>query len=200
MRVIGIAASGRGVGKSTVACALHRELSVAGYKPEIISVADTLRKTVTRFAKRLCWPLGTDSLYGGKDRPVAETGGAAAWGPITGRDLLVAFGEACVDTMGPDVWASLWSLRAEGFLKSNGNRAVVICDDVRRPEEADAVRALGGVVVYLVGASPCGVVVPLLEGLINPGCCDTVIAYRKTPQSLKQAVDKVMSYFPDVEQ
>lgn len=52
------------------------------------------------------------------------------------------------DTIGPDFWTGLWQRTANDVL-DNGGRVVV--DDVRFDNEADVVRAVGGVVIQLQG-------------------------------------------------
>lgn len=52
------------------------------------------------------------------------------------------------DIIGPHFWVGLWERAALEVLDAGGR---VVVDDCRFPNEADAVRKLGGVVVRLVG-------------------------------------------------
>ncbi|MFC3206913.1 deoxynucleotide monophosphate kinase [Aquamicrobium soli] len=57
------------------------------------------------------------------------------------------------DLIGPHFWVGLWEARANEVLDSGGR---VVVDDCRFPNEAEAVRKLGGVVVRLVGRGGIG--------------------------------------------
>lgn len=50
------------------------------------------------------------------------------------------------ETVSPTIWVDLWTSEARDGLK---DRLVVVCDDVRFDNEADAVHSLGGVVIKL---------------------------------------------------
>lgn len=66
------------------------------------------------------------------------------WG-LTLRDVLQRFGtEAMRDTFGHDFWVNRWEIEYNERIDFN-----VIITDVRFPNEADRIRALGGTVVHL---------------------------------------------------
>ena len=52
------------------------------------------------------------------------------------------------DCIGEDFWVNLWKNTAEGILSKRGR---VVVDDLRFPNEAAAVRSLGGVIIKLEG-------------------------------------------------
>lgn len=120
MRVIALAGP-KGSGKNTVADMIA-DMIAASTCYRQIAFADPLRAA----AKALGVPWA--ELTDGKDRPSSVLGGA------TGRDLLVALGEA-VRRVTPNFWADALARRlARGF-------GVIIVTDVRRANELDALEA-----------------------------------------------------------
>lgn len=61
------------------------------------------------------------------------------------QTLGTEWGRKCI---GEDFWAILWKDTAEGILSKRGR---VVVDDLRFPNEAAAVRSLGGVIIKLEG-------------------------------------------------
>ena len=67
------------------------------------------------------------------------------------RRFLQAYGtEAGRDIHGPDCWVNAWKRRLAEQDKTWGARNVVVTD-VRFPNEADAIKELGGVVIEIMG-------------------------------------------------
>ena len=65
----------------------------------------------------------------------------------TPRHAMITLGtEWGRDMIGPDFWIKTWARKTRELLKQ-GFR--VVCDDVRFPNEADAIRALGGSVIRI---------------------------------------------------
>lgn len=64
------------------------------------------------------------------------------------QTLGTEWGRNCI---GGDYWVSLWKARARASLDAGLN---VVADDVRFPNEAEAIRALGGPVVRIERAGP----------------------------------------------
>lgn len=125
--VIGLAGP-MGSGKSTAAKDLAKR---AGF--EILPFAEPL--------KRMLLALGVPhrNLYGSqreKAEPLALLGGRSA------RDAMKTLGtEWGRELISPTLWVNAWKKSAAG--------RVIIADDVRFPNEAAAVRALGGVVIRI---------------------------------------------------
>lgn len=192
-RAIGIAATGRRAGKSYVAQRLEGELNRLGYAVCRLAMATALRQAVSVFSDRLRLPIPAQALYDLKDRPLAESG-ASGWPSwLTGRDLLIAFGEAMVDTIGHSVWADAWYARAMDWLDRCERPGVVICDDVRRPAEAAVIRKIGGLVVFLENESA---VFGAIEGLLRPEDCEYRIVYEPTEEGVERATSRLLAHFP----
>jgi hypothetical protein len=70
--------------------------------------------------------------------------------PLAGKDrtLLQYLGTEWGRTKDPELWVNLWKKEVATTLEDTD--AVVVCDDCRFPNEAAAVKALGGVVVEVV--------------------------------------------------
>lgn len=191
-RAVGFAATGRRAGKSYVARRLERELNRLGYAVYRLAMATALRQAVFAFSDKLRLPIPERALYDLKDRPLAESG-APDWPSwLTGRDLLIAFGEAMVDTIGPSVWADAWYARAMDWLGRCERPGVVICDDIRRPVEAAAVRKIGGVIVFLENESA---VLGAIEGLLRPEDCEYQIVYEPTEKGVERAISSLLGRF-----
>lgn len=120
-----------GSGKSTAASALENE--TGGYR---LRFADGL--------KGMLRSLGcTEAEIEGqaKEMPSARLGGQTPRRAM--QTLGTEWGRAC---MGEDFWVGLWSRRAVECLEVGCG---VIAEDVRFPNEAAAVRALGGRVIRI---------------------------------------------------
>lgn len=66
----------------------------------------------------------------------------------TPRVAMQTLGTEWGRTLSPDFWVNLWKTRAAGFLALGRD---VVIDDCRYPNEAEAVRSLGGFVIEIVG-------------------------------------------------
>ena len=65
----------------------------------------------------------------------------------TPRHAMITLGtEWGRDMIGPNLWTNTWARKASKLLEQGFH---VVCDDVRFPNEADAVRALGGAVIRI---------------------------------------------------
>lgn len=130
-RIIGLSGLA-GSGKSTAATYLQSK----GY--ELVKFAGPLKDAMRALG------LTDYHIEGeGKERPCALLQGKTprhamqTIGTDWGRDLI-----------GPHFWVGLWEARANEILDSGG---LVVADDVRFPNEAEAIRKLGGRVIRLVG-------------------------------------------------
>lgn len=122
-----------GSGKSTAADYLIRQ---HGY--ERVKFAGPL--------KDMCRAIGmSESQIEGerKEEPAAMLSGMTPRHAM--QTLGTEWGRKC---MGEDFWTSLWLSRVEAILAFDG---CVVVDDCRFPNEADAVRSLGGVIIKLEG-------------------------------------------------
>lgn len=100
--------------------------------------------------------------------------------------------EGCRKHLGPDVWVHAL-MRAIGLWRSCGASGVAVVDDVRFPNEADAIRAAGGFVVRLVcpDAPPTPGAEHASEALVDDVPSDWTIVSPRTPDSadLKSRID-----------
>ena len=65
----------------------------------------------------------------------------------TPRHAMITLGtEWGRDMIGPNLWTNTWARKASKLLEQGFH---VVCDDVRFPNEVDAVRALGGAVIRI---------------------------------------------------
>ncbi|EYR81919.1 hypothetical protein [Shinella sp. DD12] len=122
-----------GSGKSTAADYLIRH---HGY--ERVKFAGPL--------KDMCRAIGmTESQIEGesKEEPAAMLSGKTPRHAM--QTLGTEWGRKC---MGEDFWANLWLSRVKAILAFDGR---VVVDDCRFPNEAEAVRKLGGVIIKLEG-------------------------------------------------
>lgn len=122
-----------GSGKSTAADYLIRH---HGY--ERVKFAGPL--------KDMCRAIGlTDSQIEGerKEEPAAMLSGRTPRHAM--QTLGTEWGRKC---MGDDFWVNLWLSRVNAILAFDGR---VVVDDLRFPNEAEAVRSLGGIIIKLEG-------------------------------------------------
>lgn len=128
-----------GVGKSYVA----RQAMCGGDVK--VAFAEPLKKMMVGLLESSLGAVETARVvYGdGKEEPLAIFGGKSSrqaqqfLGTEWGRELIH-----------PDLWVNVWKERVER-LRSLGRD--VVCDDLRFPNEALAVRELGGSIVQVVG-------------------------------------------------
>jgi hypothetical protein len=127
-RVIGIYSAAPGCGKSTVARVL---CETRGYRR--VPFAAPLKRVVAEFLASFGYCHTQDIVEQHKDTPLSTLYG------LTPRHLLqtlgTEWGRQCVH---PDIWVRAWHESVRGLTH-------VVVDDVRFPNEAVAVRALGGV-------------------------------------------------------
>ncbi len=85
--------------------------------------------------------LTSDQLHRGKEEPIAWLGG------VTPRTLMQTLGTDWGRMMvAPGLWAAVWR---QGALLELGDGGRVVAPDVRFPEEAAAIRELGGIVIWI---------------------------------------------------
>jgi len=130
-----------GSGKSSC-CELLQQLGRdQGLKVVCLSFADPLKRICSDLYC-LAYNIPSEAFYGSqeeKEEVYAELGGRS------GRDLLQFLGTACFKTLTPDVWIAYF-LRHREIALTYGADLIVI-DDLRFPDEADAIRQLGGRVI-----------------------------------------------------
>jgi hypothetical protein len=127
-----IAFSGKaGSGKSTSASYL-----VDHYGYTLLKFADPMKDMLRALG------LGSFELEGsGKEMPCFLLGGK------TPRFAMQTLGtEWGRDTLSYDIWVTAWLHRAESLIKSGKK---VVCDDVRFPNEVEAVKKLSGVLIHI---------------------------------------------------
>lgn len=122
-----------GAGKTTAAGILVAEL---GYRR--IAFADPLKAMARAFG------LGPRELSGDlKEAPCDLLCGR------TPRQFMQMLGtEFGRDMIGTDLWLRSWRRSVEAVIASEGHN-LIVADDVRFPQEADAIRSMGGIVVRI---------------------------------------------------
>jgi hypothetical protein len=139
VNLIGIYASKPQSGKTTVAEELVRQHGFVR-----VGFADTLK----RMAAVMLRDLGLDeveitqALSEGKEQPLDELHGK------TPRQMLQSLGTDWGRSMiGRSIWVRCWSERTHRLLEEGGR---VVVDDVRFPQEVEAIRAQGGKVIRVI--------------------------------------------------
>jgi len=131
----------QGAGKSTTATAIADMLAEAGYTCETIAFAAEMRNLgvafLQRFGVRYANARALMSPTAAKNIAIPELGG------MTQRDFLRSLGEWGRDIR-PDFWVELWKASVD-----TSGADVVLVDDVRYPNEIEAVKAFGGHTVWL---------------------------------------------------
>lgn len=183
--VIGLSGPG-GCGKSTVAAAIvaewrRRHWRESDSEVRIIHVADPLKNALGAILYKagLSRPEVLRRLDGDlKRKPCAILGGHTpthamqTMGTEWGRKLIH-----------PDFWVNIWRTRAEAALAEGDP---VVNDSVRFPNEAAAIRALGGVVVHLTGRA--GDLAPDHESERQTIAADFSVANDGTPEASAAAI------------
>lgn len=140
--VVGLAAHAPGSGKSTVAEILAtRALESAIVLPfahPMKSIGMQLMQMVGLSEERAHWHCFTEE---GKSAAIPELG-------VTGRHFLqtlgTEWGRQCID---PDIWIKAWRHKVAEYLSLGSGFGLTCClvaDDCRFPNEADAIKDLGG--------------------------------------------------------
>lgn len=127
----------KGVGKSTLAAMLKDELPVS----EIIAFADALRSEVNIMLNFMLYGDGRDGRSIRVPRKWLEDRKGTVFGP-----LLQGYGEFARQWFGPDYWINLLEDAAR-------ESDTVIVPDMRHMNEAEWVKAQGGLLVAIVGPS-----------------------------------------------
>lgn len=182
--VLGLTGPG-GCGKSTVARALVGLLTDGSAPAEIVHTGAPLKAALRAIyeAAGLTPAQIVRRIDGdGKRSPCVILGGRTpthamqTLGTEWGRDLIH-----------PDLWADLWRYRAEAVLATG---RAVLNDSVRFENEAAAIRALGGVVVRLVGRS--GDLAPAHASEAGVGA-DFEVSNGGTPEATARAILDAMA-------
>lgn len=134
--IIALAAHAPGSGKSTVAGILCDKAPlravVLPFAAPMKSIGMQLMQAVGLSENAARWHCYTEA---GKDAVIKELG-------VTGRHFLqtlgTEWGRQCIH---PDIWVKAWREKALEFINAGSS---VVSDDCRFPNEADAVKKLGG--------------------------------------------------------
>lgn len=118
-----------GVGKSTAIECLRDDLP-ASAKVKLVKFAQPLYDMQETIYRRISMVYERPGSFT-KDRKLLQWLGTD-WGR---------------DTISKTLWVDLW--KAEATKQSSLNNAIVVCDDVRFDNEAEAIRSLGGYVVKI---------------------------------------------------
>jgi hypothetical protein len=154
--LIGLYSETQGQGKSTVAHLIKARLG----KTSVLSFATPIKLAGAAYLEALGLTdvQATDAVYDHKDATIPGLG-------ITGRDVLVEIGESARRLVGPNVWVDALFRRANPMRGAAGLHVAV--DDVRRPNEADAILARGGHLIRVVRDIKFDKVDGSTEGLLN---------------------------------
>jgi len=130
MTVIGIAGQAE-AGETTLA----NRLATFG-RCRVLPFAEPLKRMLTELG------VPRENIYGSfKDAPCPELCGKS------GREAMQTLGtDWGRKLISPQLWVNAWLRRA---IEATSKGECVIVDDVRFPEEAAAVKSLGGIVVYV---------------------------------------------------
>lgn len=130
--IIGISGK-RGAGKTTVAKAI-----LDGREGVHINFADPLKEIVVD-----CFGAATLDLHGADEDKAKEL--PCGW---SGRGLMQCIGET-FRTLWPDCWVHAWRVKTLRACAEYGQELLVVCSDVRFPNEVAEIHRLGGVVIRL---------------------------------------------------
>lgn len=173
-------------GKSTVASMLCEH-----HDYEIVPFAGTLKEMF----RVLLMDLGLSereserALFFEKEAPLEVLNGKTPRHAL--QTLGTEWGRQCLD---PGIWVRAWEAQVLQFQRQG--MPLVVADDVRFPEEMEAVRRLGGAVVKVVrpgAAEAAGVAMAhASEGALADAVFDYTIQNIEGLAGLKQAVDVLM--------
>lgn len=141
--LIGLYSPAQGMGKSTVAQLLLQRLPKG--KTFLTSFANPIKQAGAAFLEALGYEdhAATSAIYDRKDDPLP------AWEEFCGRDVLEMIGEGARNKFGGDVWVNALFEQAD-YWHARKRRNVII-DDVRRPNEAEAILSRGGHLIRIEG-------------------------------------------------
>ena len=134
-KLIGIYASKPQSGKSEIACYLCGEKGF--YPTSFAEILKDMLKPLLMVVTGDCNKMTREMLWGNmKQEPIACLDGK------TPRELLQLLGtEWGRNSIYEDIWVNLWSIKVSKLLQEGRN---VVVDDLRFPNEMDAIKKLGG--------------------------------------------------------
>lgn len=159
-----------GVGKSTAAALVAhrvREVVTSRWSGEFVAVAD---KVAAQAAREAAPPVLATSFAAPVRRMLTAAFGVGFAALDKAKPASLLLGKSpreCMRTLGtgwgremidPDLWVALWVRAAEDHARAGAAKvttstphltSIITVDDVRHANEADAIRAVGGVVVTL---------------------------------------------------
>ncbi|WP_227271255.1 deoxynucleotide monophosphate kinase family protein [Roseobacter weihaiensis] len=105
---------------------------------------------------------------------------------VSPRQAMITLGtEWGRDLISSGLWVSIWETRARSILAA-GSSAVV--EDVRFPNEIDAIRRLGGVIVFIDRPASVGASINHASEGLGPDCADVTIDNSGDLDHLKSAI------------
>ncbi len=93
------------------------------------------------------------------------------------------------ETISKTVWVDLWKAKVREYERNGA--PIIVCDDVRFDNEAEAIHSVGGLVVKLTGPSRCaqdGIASHSSEAGIDPNLVDKVIPNNGDLAAFKAAI------------
>lgn len=119
----------QGAGKSTLA--------------NLLVLQGAFRIPFAAALKRMLEEVGVDVSDEAKDTPSPLLGGKTPRDAM--KTLGTEWGRHCIDD---NIWIRIWKNRVERRSSQSGpGQILIVADDVRFPNEADAIRRMGGIVV-----------------------------------------------------
>lgn len=104
------------------------------------------------------------------------------------------------DTISPTVWIDIWKAEVAQVNESNPG-SIIVCDDVRFQNEAETVRAMGGIVVEIASNlrhsridTKAGIGGHATESGFDKGLIDSTIFNNGTVEELKASIYKLINF------
>lgn len=183
-RLIGLWAPAPQSGKSTAAAALLDTCRCGGeFYGERVSFADPMRRVITALLREIgVNPNDIDAyMHDGRLKEVPIPGVGKSF-----VELAMKIGNGVGrEWISPTIWVDRFKATAGKLLENPATR-LVVCDDVRFPNEAAAIRELGGV---LIGVNRPGAVVSTVrakaEGRLSMDDMDGVVVNNESVDVLR---------------
>lgn len=189
--VVGLYAPVHGSGKSTFAELMSFVAeSRFGVRAEKVAFADTLRRVAVEVLVTMGFTpsRAVEAVTTAKDEPLYELG------PLdttkTGRDLLIGIGTGSRNHIGHDVWVRALEKEIKALWATGVT--LVLVDDVRKENEYDFLKSIGGRVGLVKGRKEPDEDANPLEGLLNDHQFDFVVENKGSIYNLAKRAEEVL--------
>lgn len=193
--IIGIVAGHMGSGKTEVAKRLISEHNFAK-----VSFAAPLKRMVSSLLRdAAASPSMIDDMINGDAKELR----IPLFGDKSARELMQTLGsEWGRDIVDTDLWVNIGMNNVSDMICQGYS---VVIDDVRFPNEVDAIVQMGGVIIYLdretteeYNQLPEAITGHQSEGWFKPEDCHATIYNRGTVEDLHKNVDYLVSFIPEL--